>query len=229
MFIQDTNFNFIEISDLKIPELTRDRFIIALDFDGVITSPYELKTKYINQLGYDIGEDQCGYDACVRKLGIKKEDYETGLKKAFTEDPQKLPLEKNFLKYFKKLKQLDTVSFFIITNRTKDMLKHLEEYLKHHKIKVDGIIITEVKSKTESIEIINANIFVEDSPFKLSQIIKESEDIANKCLLILYRNTQNRIESNPSEKILEVENWQELYRVINSKTKEFFKNASNVQ
>ena len=42
-----------------------DHKILALDFDGVISNPYHLKLKYINDFGYNIQLNECTYGLCV--------------------------------------------------------------------------------------------------------------------------------------------------------------------
>lgn len=221
MFIQDINFNFIELDEKEILKIIKNKFVIALDFDGVITSPYKLKTKYLNQFGYNIKEEQCGYDACIKKLKINEKHYVKALFRAFTETPDKLFLEKDFMENFTKIKNLKKTVIFIITNRNDNMLKHLEEYLKYYKIKVDGIIHTKNQNKLCALKKIGAKIFVEDSPFGLSQILIDKKFL-RKCCLVLYRNIQNKIEPNPNKKIIEVYNWNDLYEILFKKYRESF-------
>src|SRR3989344_5057765 len=212
-FIQDEKFEFVKISDREISNLAKEKFTVALDFDGVVTAPYKLKTHYLNQRGYKITEEQCSPVSCL-KLNVTKEDYDYATKKAFTTSPEDLPLEKDFLKYFERLKKIERCKLFLITSRTEDMLDHLEKYLKYHKLKFDVIINTENKSKTWAIKIIKAKIFVDDSPFKIWQIMKEDKEILESCRIILYRNIQNKLEKSPSEDIKETNNWKELFNII---------------
>ena len=199
----------------------KDNFVIALDFDGVVTSPYKLKTKYINQFGYNITEGQCGYDYCIRKLGIKKLHYEKALFKAFTEKPDKLPLEKGFMKNFLKIKKLDNVKIFLVTSRHSNMLEHLRGYLEYHKIKMDGIINTGNKNKGYFLNKIKANIFIEDSPFRLNQIFSKNKNLLKKCIFILFRNSANKIEKLSNKSVIEASNWGDLYKIIIKEYKDY--------
>ncbi|HUS49685.1 MAG TPA: AAA family ATPase, partial [Candidatus Paceibacterota bacterium] len=193
----------------------KDNFVIALDFDGVVTSPYKLKTQYINELGYNLSIEQCSRQDCVNKLGVKEEDYNIGSIKAYTEPPEKLPLEKDFLENFTKIRALKGISIFFVTSRFNEMLKHLKDYLDYHNIKVDGVINTENKSKTEVLKKIKASVFVDDSVFKLCQILEEDKEFAKNCSLVLYRNIQNKMQKNPDkERIIEVDNWNDLYEIL---------------
>ncbi len=215
MFIQDKNFNFIEIENEKISEIIKDKFVVALDFDGVVTNPHELKTQYINELGYSITPEQCGRYTCINVLRIPLNDYEKGSIRSYTETPVKLPLEKIFIKNFNKLKNLEEIAIFFVTSRYDDMLHHLHEYTKYHKIKVDGIINTENKNKTQALKLINPKIFIDDSPKKLSEILEKEPKFYEKCSLILYRNIANKIKTNPNKKyIYEVDNWDNLTNII---------------
>jgi len=224
MIIQDESLNFVEKGICAFEKENRlgSKFVIALDFDGVISYPYKLKTQYLNDLGYDIKEEQCGYEVFVRQLGNSQEDYERALFRAYTEKPGVLPLEHGFMSNFLKIKKLKDVLIFIITSRYDNMLKHLEEYLKYHQIKISAIINTKNKNKSEALEKINANVFVEDSPFRLKQIFSEKMEILKKCTFILLRNRANQVEKSPDDRILEVSTWDRLYQLIEKKHKEFF-------
>lgn len=215
-FIQTKDFGFVEISDEKLTDIVKDKFVIALDFDGVVTAPYKLKTYYLNQLGYKLTEEQSSAISCL-KLNVTKEHHEYATKKAFTTPPKELPLEKDFLKYFKKL-QKGYYKIFLITSRTEDMLEHLERYLKYHKLRFDGIINTKNKSKTEALRKIRAKIFVEDSPFKIKQMLYEDHHLIEKCFFVIYRNKQNLMERSPNGNIFETNNWKKLYYFVLSKS-----------
>jgi len=223
IIVQDENFNFLKEKASKTQESVKNKFVIALDFDGVITNQSKLKTQYINEKGNNIKEEECGYDACVRHGNVKEEDYIKARGDAQTADPGVLPLAENFLKVFSYLKKLENVFIFILTSRYENMLEHLERYMKHYKIRVDGIINTADKSKTQHLKDLNARIFVDDSPYKLENIFKELEgdDFVKKCSFILYRTKENSPEKNPSSLIVEIDNWKDLKEIILKKMKFF--------
>ncbi|MBW2981173.1 hypothetical protein KY360_07190 [Candidatus Woesearchaeota archaeon] len=220
MFIQDHSFNFAteDVNSFIKKNNLEKKFVIALDFDGVISDPYILKTKYINEYGYNITEEQCGYDACIRKLGIKEKNYKSALERAYLADPKILPLQEGFKGNFPKLKRLKDAVLILVTSRYNYMIKHLENYLKFNKIKVDGIFHTELKNKISILRKGFVDVFVEDSPFKLKQIFdklnSKNRKFFNSCTFILYRNKQNYIEKNPNKGIIEVKDWDNLYKAI---------------
>ena len=109
---------------------------------------------------------------------------------------------------------MDGVAIFILTSRCDSMIRHLQDYLKHHKIKVDGVVHTSNQSKTGALKKIKANVLVEDVPFKIEQIFEEDSEFSKKCCFILYRNIQNKIESKPYDNVMEVDNWDDLCRLI---------------
>ncbi|OGJ13344.1 hypothetical protein A3K82_00405 [Candidatus Pacearchaeota archaeon RBG_19FT_COMBO_34_9] len=223
MFIQDKNFNFIEIEDKKISGITQDKFVVAFDFDGVVTNPHKLKTQYINELGYGITPEQCGRHVCIDILGIPIKDYERGTFRSYTESPDKLPLETDFKENFQKIRNLEKIALFFVTSRYDDMLQHLQEYTKYHKIKIGGVVNTENKPKTASLKSVNANIFVDDSPKKIWAIMSEDSKFCEKCSLILYRNIANKSEENPCpSRIIETDNWNNLADRIIKEYQKFF-------
>jgi len=228
MIIQDKDFNFIWVGDNKIPEMTDKKFVVVLDFDGVITSHSKLKTQFINELGYNIKEEECGYDACVRHGNVNEEDYIKARFKAQTQAPGVLLLSDNFLENFEKLRQLKNITIFILTSRYESMLEHLENYMKHYNIKVDGIVNTSGGSKLETLKKMNAKVFVEDSPYKLSKIFSElrEDKFLDKCQFILFRTKENSPEPSPNKRIIETDNWGELFAIIKREHEKFLKNIS---
>jgi len=228
VFVQDENLNFLEIENKKVSDIIKDKFVIAFDFDGVVTNPHELKARYINDLGYNIAPTQCERHVCVDILKIPLEDYEKGSIMGYTASPDKLQLENGFKENFSRIKNLKKTSLFFVTSRYNNTINHMQNYMKYYKIKVDGIIYTENKTKTESLNLINAQIFTEDSPKKLEKILLEDPLFYEKCNLILYRNIANKIELNPDENsILEVDNWRNLADTIIKKYHKFSKTFSN--
>jgi len=119
--------------------------------------------------------------------------------------------------YFEKLKSLKDCKVFIVTSRIDNLLPHLEEYLAYHKIRVDGIINTRNENKLEFLEKINADMFVEDVPYRLVQIFKEKGSdrrIFEDCLFVLFRNVANESLANPDPSIVEADNWADLHEII---------------
>jgi len=224
IIMQDENLNFIKARYDKIPELIKDKFVVVLDFDGVITSHSGLKTSYINEFGYNIKEEGCGHDACVRHGSVKEEDYVKARDAAQLASPDKLPLAKDFLENFSKLKKLKNTAIFILTSRYEHMLEHLENYMKHHKIKIKAIINTADKSKSEHLKNLNSQIFVDDSPFKLNNIFNElkDDDFLRQCSFMLFRTPENSPEANPDPNVIEVYDWNTLYGRILKKYENIF-------
>lgn len=222
MIIQDKELNFKTINDDKIFDIIKDNFVISLDFDSVVTNTSELKTKYINELGYNIKEEESGRETSL-KLGVLKEDYLEGSRKAYMESPKILPLEKDFLKCFSKLRNFENVAIFIVTSRYDYMLPHLQEYLKFHKIRFDGIIHTSENNKINGLKKINANIFVDDNIFKLNEILEKDNKFHEKCCLVIFRNNQNKNQGIDKRKVIEVNDWNELGNLLANKIKDFGK------
>ena len=213
IFAQDSSFKFFETDKENISRIIKNKIVIALDFDGVITNPHKIKAEYLKKINPHITEEKTSRKACLES-GMKKEEYEKESIRAYTESPEKLPLEEGFIENFLKIRNKANIAIFILTSRYNEMLKHLEEYLKYHKIKIDGVINTQSENKLIGLKEINAKIFVEDVPSKLREILEKDNKILNECLFVLYRNVSNRKDKKPHEKIIEVKNWGELLKVI---------------
>lgn len=218
MFKQNKKFELEELSKKEVQEIINKKFVIALDFDGVITSPYKLKAQYLHELNSKVSPFKCNREDCIN-LGIKEEDYERQSIKAYTQSPDKLPLEDGFIENYSKIRESGEIATFIVTSRYDFMLKHFEDCLKYHQISFDGVINTNRKSKLIGLEKISANIFVDDDISKINEIINEDERISEKCQLILYKNIHNKHKGAINSKIKEIYGWNNL-------SKEIFKNIS---
>ena len=64
-----------------------DHKILALDFDGVISNPYHLKLKYINDFGYNIQLNECTYGLCVKTNKVDPLHYKIANEKALSAGP----------------------------------------------------------------------------------------------------------------------------------------------
>lgn len=213
ILVQDENFNLVEGDENYILRDIKDKLVIAIDFDGVITYPGPLKTRYINELGYNLREDQSEKDICI-PLGVSKEHYVEGSRKAYMEDPNILPLEKDFLEVFSGLRKMENVSLFILSSRYTYMLPHLENFLKFHKLKFDGIVNTTDANKIYGLRKLGADVMIEDGAGKLKDILREDSEFNNKCSLILLRNNENKNMSVQGFPIMEVANWKELGNLL---------------
>jgi len=222
---QDNDFNFLKIDYKKIPEIIKDKFVIVLDFDGVVTYHSKINMEYLREFGYNLNEEESGH-SCVKNGGVKEEHYRIARFKAQTASPDKLPLSKGFSENFSELLKLNNKVIFILTSRYDHMLKHLESYMKHHKIKVDGIINTSELGKTKFLTDLNANIFVDDNLKKITEVFSEIklDNFLKKCDFIFFRTTENKLEMNPDKKITEIDNWKDLTLFITKKYKEFEEN-----
>lgn len=214
MYIQTKDLNFIEVEDSNIEEITHGKSIMAVDFDGVISNPYGLKAYYLKERGYDIPEEETSPLLCL-KHGVPPEIHEYAIKKSFLTSPKKLPLQEDFLAYFRKIRT-KKIAVFIITSRAGSMMNHLFEYLKYYHIGVDGIINTENKAKSQALNRLKPQIFIDDSPFKLEKVINIEKNIFDWCEIILYRNKQNKVEPSPDPRIIEVRSWKEIYLFLKS-------------
>src|SRR3989344_672329 len=209
MFVQNSKFNFKEVKNSIILNRIKNKFVIVLDFDGVITAPYELKVKYLNKLGYNLSNNNCSRDSCLA-IGIRERDYEKASIHAYTSPPDVLPLEEGFLENFSKIRNLPNVLIFILTSRYDSMMGHMEEFLKYHNIKVDGVINTNNLEKYISLKDFGAKVFVEDTLSKIKQITIGWPDVFENCNLIFFKNAQNNLDKNNDERVGEVFGWKDL-------------------
>jgi len=214
ILVQDENFDLVEGDENEVLENIKEKLVVAIDFDGVITCPGTLKTKYINELGYNLREDQTEKDICI-PLGVSKENYTRGSRRAYMETPEVLPLENHFLEIFRGLRKSENVALFILSSRYTYMLPHLENFLKFHKLKFDGIVNTTDTNKIHGLRKLGADVMIEDGIGKLRDILREDGEFHNKCSLVLLRNNENKNMSVQGSPIIEVQDWKELGNLLN--------------
>ena len=220
MFINDKDFNFVEADEKKIAELAKGKFVLALDFDGVISAPYELKAKYINELGYSIKPEESGKEDCLR-LGVSKEDYDVGSIRGYTEKPGILPLEEGFAENWKNIRNLPNTFIAIVTSRYDSMLSHLFEFLKYHSINVDAVMNTKYANKGAYLDILRPHVFVEDTLKKLIEAKSQcSKDY--HCKFLLYRNIQNKNHNIEDKDVIDMSTWSKINSFILEEHKKHF-------
>lgn len=220
VYLQNKNFDLVEIKESEVLELVKNKFVVALDFDGVITNPHKLKADYINKLGYNLTEENSSREQCIAQ-GVKKEHYEKESIKAYTENPAILPLEEDLIGNFQKIRKLPNLLIFVLTSRFDYMIQHLKDYLKFHKIKIDGVINTNNTNKSESLNKINPNLFVEDTLSKLLGAKKNYN--GSTCKFILYRNIQNKKDTLSDKGLKDVNGWKDLSEMIINEYNKIFK------
>jgi len=189
--------------------------IIAIDFDGVISNPYHLKLKYLQEFGYNISLNQTTYGQCVKNGIVKEEHYKIANQRALAAGPESVFLERDFIKYYKKLLNLP-FDLFIITSRSDSDMDVLHKILDYHSIKLAGVINTNNHNKYDALCDISADIFIEDNSFFIMEIIKaiSLNNNDNNMQIVFYINEVNVNESINNSSIIEVQGWKKLYKYL---------------
>lgn len=215
IFVQSSDFGLKEVKISDLIEMFKGKNVIAIDFDGTITNPFEVKVQYMKNLGYEMTEEKCGYEYAVRRGNVNEMDYEKSWKKTMTEDPKNIPLQRGFEDALRRIKKMGYI-VIILTSRRDDMIKYIGEYMKNFKISIDGIANTSCSSKLEVIRNLGISVIVDDSTYFISKLFDEMgpKDSSKKCDIILFRNIANRLEDTPSEGVLEANNWDEVCKIL---------------
>lgn len=197
--------------DIKTSLENMGKFVVGLDFDGVITDPYPKKAELLRKKGHDIKDEETGYETAVRTLGIAEEDYRAAVREAYTQPADSLPLVPDCIEGLEKLKELGC-GICIITARPDDMKDHLTKVLDHHNIHVDEIVNTRNENKSRALKLRNCSVFVDDQPYSINRIIFDSPDIS--CTLILLENKFNLQEPAVDERAIKAHDWKEVSKLI---------------
>ena len=187
---------------------------IAIDFDGVITNPYHLKLKYIRKFGYEISINQTPYGQCVKNGIVNEKHYNIANHKALSAGPESVHLEKDFLKYYEKLLKLPN-KYFIVTSRKDKDMSSLYDIINYYGVEFDGIINTNNKNKYHTLLDISADLFIEDSAYFITQVIRLLKKDSKKTLqIIYYLNQANENESVINQNVKQLKGWENIYKYI---------------
>lgn len=192
-----------------------DEKILALDFDGVISNPYHLKLKYINDFGYNIKMNECTYGLCVKTNKVDPHHYKVANEKALNSGSDKIKLVDGFLEHYNLLQRFP-LKIYIITARSNYQMNSLIDILDFYNLKFYDIINTNGRSKIEALSLISADTFVEDNSFFLSQVVKEFYAIkkSKDINFVYYKNEMNVNEKLDDPRIKTVNNWNSLYEYL---------------
>lgn len=161
--------------------------IFAFDFDGVVTSPYNIKSQGLIRLGYNVPPKHTERLYCVEKRGVPLEIYERAAYRANIVRLLDVPLENGARRALARLATRN-VNLVIVTSRTETEIESLRTYLNINQIEVHQIINTNRRSKLEAIRTISPIMYVDDLPSNL----KDLSQLNDSCSLFLYRNVANR-------------------------------------
>jgi len=186
--------------------------ILAIDFDGVISNPYIVKLKILERFGYQIRIDQTTFGECVKTGIVRKEHYEIANQNALAAGPNKIVLEVDFIKYYKKLFNLP-FDLYLVTSRVDKDMDVLYSILEYYNIKMDYIVNTNKKNKYFTLCDISADFHIEDNSFYVSEILKElkSNNTNKGFKLIYYINNANANEKIINNDVMSIRGWQKLY------------------
>ena len=197
---------------------SKNKYTICLDFDGVVVDPSELKSQYLKKAGYPTQPTNSNRETCLAK-GIPLSVYRPISSKVATKYLMELPIEKG---------AIDTINnickdnyTFIITARNKRETKYLLSFIDFHQLSIDGIFSVNDGSKLRSLSEVKADIFIDDSPHKLRELLNNTglkvSNLIGNCKLFLYENVANQnytIKKNwPIKK---VKSWKELDHIISA-------------
>ena len=188
-----------------------DHKILALDFDGVISNPYHLKLKYINDFGYNIQLNECTYGLCVKTNKVDPLHYKIANEKALSAEPDKIKLVDGFLKYYYLLQRF-SVKTFIVTSRSDHQMNSLIDIIDSYNLKFYDIINTNGRNKIEALTLISADSFVEDNSFFIPSGKKfYASKISKNISFIYYVNEINVNEKLNDPRIKKIHSWKSLY------------------
>lgn len=138
-----------------------------------------------------------------------KEELMNFIRDYFNKENINIPIKENAPLYINKLKDLGyTIIFLTARGRLKEDHSDLVigDYLKKHNIKYDQII---AKAEEKYLYLNDCNFFIDDS-------IKKCEEALNHSNCKVIMMSTNSTENYINDKLIKVNNWEEIYNYINS-------------
>lgn len=195
------------------------RFVIVLDFDGIITNPHSMKSETFKRYGYDIKPAHTSRGYIINALKLKRKFYEKISYEVNIKNLDSVPLEKNSKEVIDKLYRDKRFLVFIVTSRRENEIKPVLRYLDKHQININGLFNTNRESKSKILKKLKPDIFVDDTISKIYNILSSTvkKELSN-CTFILYGNITNKEDSQLKFNVIRVDgSWEELESIIRRK------------
>jgi|GEM_PF-1596034 uncharacterized HAD superfamily protein len=177
--------------------------VVAIDFDGVVTDPDELKSVAFAERGYDMDPTETSREYCLEVEDIPKDDYEWVSRTVNIEWLQQVPLQDGASKGLVRLAE-SGFHPIIVTSRYDEELESMVEYIQQHNLAVAGYTNTNRNSKLDTVRRLNAEAFIDDSYYKFEELI-ESEYSSTD--LFFFRNASNQYIDSHRSDVVEIHHW----------------------
>ncbi len=161
--------------------------LVAVDFDGVITNPHNIKAEELTRLGYPVGPTETEREYCVHKAHVPLGVYECAAHVANCTRLMEMPLEIGAKATIGILVACG-FQLVIVTSRREDEIPPMLKYLLANDITVNDIINTGRKSKTPVLRSLQPILYVDDSPSKIQELVLGCDSVTP----FFYVNAANR-------------------------------------
>ncbi|ELZ51169.1 hypothetical protein C465_04339 [Halorubrum distributum JCM 9100] len=184
--------------------------MIAVDFDGVVTSPHALKSQEFQIRGYDISEQQTDRNYCLNVRNIEKADYEAVSHAVNVARLDQVPIRN---KAAAGLQQLVDEGLYpvLVTSRHDEEIPPMLRYVRKHRLPVSEYLNTGRDPKIDAAKTLGARIIVDDSLSKLERFLEEED---GEWTLIFFQNKANSYVESVPERVHVVDGWDALVTCI---------------
>tara|TARA_Y100001970_G_scaffold294299_1_gene450074 strand:+ start:27119 stop:27808 length:690 start_codon:yes stop_codon:yes gene_type:complete len=170
-----------------------NRKVICLDFDGVFVNPSIIKSKYLQEAGYNVKPEHSSRKECLNK-GVPIKEYTMISSLVASDHIMDSPIEKNCINIINWIQNY--LDIYIVTSRSELEIKPLLKFIIFHKIKINGVAYVGNDNKLNALSVLKPIIYIDDSLDKLLNLLvddftKVSGSIS-KCDLFLYSNNTNK-------------------------------------
>jgi len=179
---------------------------VGIDFDGVVTNHTIVKSELFEKLGYDVDPEETDRWNCVYNLEIPEEDYNKVSKQANL-SLQNTPLRDGVKMGVEHLIR-NGFSPVIVTSRYNDEAAEMVEFLEKSELSIEWYLNTSREPKFFALQKIDAIAHIDDSYYKIENIISESEK--RPCELLFFRHPANDYIESSHDAVSEVKGWKEV-------------------
>ncbi len=167
------------------------RIVLALDFDGVLTYPNDLKAIILNEKGYQIQPDECIKQQAIPLMADQTnhqeaiKDYRAMIAELYIGRMMDVAPKQGMQDVMRSIDR-DMFSPVIVTSRTDEQLSAARRWISKYDVGIDAMFNTSEKPKTDILRELRPRAFVDDSLNKIVPIVEAMPDELKSCDLVYF-------------------------------------------
>jgi len=212
--LEDSKWKTLEDGDFAELE---DKKVVAIDFDGVITSPHRQKAEAMTDAGYETKPKESSRDYATKVKGVPLDIYEEATYSVNIDNLIDVDMEEGVKEVLSELDGNSDVALVVVTSRRDHELESVLGYITHNKLPLHYVLHTNRAHKVDAIKRLNPKIFIEDTISKINPLIEDEvikQRIETGEFNILYFQNHANIYEESNKYVQDVDSWKEIKEKI---------------